>query len=657
MAQSEKVIISVELRDKGVTTGTNKAKDSIDGLTAAQKRLKKAAEEATFQESQQGRELADLQVKAQLAAKANKELAISTMNASKATKEGKTQTGLNNAILVEAGRAASDAQYGMQGMANNIGQLATLMGQHAQTQGGFVASFKTLAGSLLGSGGVLIALQLLISFLPKIQKYFEELTESVDDFNNSLSLSTDNLTLISKKLFDANLPLKERNTLLKVLKKTDKEVYDVLTKGNKTAQEQKDILDKYIESKKKENEQSEIGKKLSEEINKTQEEESKLRDVLSGKAVKDSNFYIRRLKEFEEGTVKSIKGVKENSRAFDALYESEFRRVRSLAEQERGNFQGELDSLLDKRRKFNDKYLELQKEIVSLRSEIGLDEDKRDKSPVEQLYGTMIGDTETSLNALLNAQDEGQNKLIQSRVDWQRRLEEIEEGNRQKRIEKALEFAGKLKEAQNVLGDIAGLATGFIDAEIQAEQAKTVKINNELRERLNNENLSAEERKKIQLKIAGNDAASAKKKDKLAEKQFKIDKALRISGALVETYSSAVRAYASQLIPFDPTSIVRAKIAAGVATGFGLANVAMIAKQKFVPSATSAPALDTGGASSTGAASAQPPSFNIVGSSNINQLSDAISEAEKAPTRTYVVASDVSTAQELDRNIIESASL
>ena len=39
------------------------------------------------------------------------------------------------------------------------------------------------------------------------------------------------------------------------------------------------------------------------------------------------------------------------------------------------------------------------------------------------------------------------------------------------------------------------------------EQNKTNALNNELRERLNNENLSAGERKNIQLKIARNDEA------------------------------------------------------------------------------------------------------------------------------------------------------
>ena len=180
MAQSEKIIISVELKDKGVTTGSKKAKDSIDDLTESAKRLAKAEKELAFQESAEGQKLSELTIKKQLAAKANRDLALATMRTSKATKEGRTQTGLNNAILTEAGRTASDAAYGMQGMANNLGQLATLMSQHAQTQGGFVASFRTLAGSLMGTGGVLIALQLLISFLPQIEKWFKGITNKVN---------------------------------------------------------------------------------------------------------------------------------------------------------------------------------------------------------------------------------------------------------------------------------------------------------------------------------------------------------------------------------------------------------------------------------------------------------------------------------------------
>ena len=52
-----------------------------------------------------------------------------------------------------------------------------------------------------------------------------------------------------------------------------------------------------------------------------------------------------------------------------------------------------------------------------------------------------------------------------------------------------------------------------------------------------------------------------------------------------------------------------------------------------------------------------PPAFNIVGASGESQLADAIGGQSQRPSRSYVVASDVSTAQELDRNIIEGASI
>ena len=52
-----------------------------------------------------------------------------------------------------------------------------------------------------------------------------------------------------------------------------------------------------------------------------------------------------------------------------------------------------------------------------------------------------------------------------------------------------------------------------------------------------------------------------------------------------------------------------------------------------------------------------PPAFNIVGTSGTNQLADAIGGQTQEPVKAFVVASDVSTAQELDRNIIEGASI
>jgi hypothetical protein len=64
------------------------------------------------------------------------------------------------------------------------------------------------------------------------------------------------------------------------------------------------------------------------------------------------------------------------------------------------------------------------------------------------------------------------------------------------------------------------------------------------------------------------------------------------------------------------------------------------------------PTAPTGGGSAP-----QPPAFNIVGASGETQLADAIGSQTQRPARAYVVSNDVTTAQEMDRNIIEGASI
>ena len=62
-------------------------------------------------------------------------------------------------------------------------------------------------------------------------------------------------------------------------------------------------------------------------------------------------------------------------------------------------------------------------------------------------------------------------------------------------------------------------------------------------------------------------------------------------------------------------------------------------------------------APSGGGSAPQPPAFNVVGASGETQLADAIGSQTQRPARAYVVSNDVTTAQEMDRNIIEGASI
>lgn len=70
-------------------------------------------------------------------------------------------------------------------------------------------------------------------------------------------------------------------------------------------------------------------------------------------------------------------------------------------------------------------------------------------------------------------------------------------------------------------------------------------------------------------------------------------------------------------------------------------------------------AISTGGSSgSVGTAqTVQPPDFNIVGSTGVNQLADAIGSTETPIVKAVVVASEVTTQQALDRNTRTSAEL
>jgi hypothetical protein len=67
-----------------------------------------------------------------------------------------------------------------------------------------------------------------------------------------------------------------------------------------------------------------------------------------------------------------------------------------------------------------------------------------------------------------------------------------------------------------------------------------------------------------------------------AQKQaFEQQKAFATVSAIIDTYLAAQKAFTSQIIPGDPSSLFRAQVAAGVAIAVGLARVAVIRSQQF----------------------------------------------------------------------------
>jgi len=140
----------------------------------------------------------------------------------------------------------------------------------------------------------------------------------------------------------------------------------------------------------------------------------------------------------------------------------------------------------------------------------------------------------------------------------------------------------------------------------------------------------------------------AGKSKKQQEKAFKVQKAINIANATIDTYKAATSAFA-----YAPNPIVGAVFAA-IAVAAGIANIAKIAKTKFDAGGDGGSggtvSADSGGG---GTASVMTPQFNIVGNNPLNQLASL----QTQPVRAYVVSGEVSTAQSMDRNRVQNATL
>lgn len=131
-------------------------------------------------------------------------------------------------------------------------------------------------------------------------------------------------------------------------------------------------------------------------------------------------------------------------------------------------------------------------------------------------------------------------------------------------------------------------------------------------------------------------------------------KVLAIASATISTFTSAQKAYESTVaIPFVGPTL--APINAGLAIAAGLKNIQSIVKVK-VPGGGGGGSVSS--SSSFGSGPSQAPNFNVVGNSGVNQLAQTLGgTSEQAPIQAYVVASNVTSAQSMNRNIVTNASL
>ena len=122
-----------------------------------------------------------------------------------------------------------------------------------------------------------------------------------------------------------------------------------------------------------------------------------------------------------------------------------------------------------------------------------------------------------------------------------------------------------------------------------------------------------------------------------------LGKAIALAQVTIDTYTGATKALAQ--------GGVFGYIGAAGIIASGLANARQItATQVPTDPNTTPPAI-----TNTLSQPANPAQFNIVGQSNLNQLAQSIGSQFDRPVRAYVVGGEVTTAQQLERQRVRTA--
>lgn len=260
--------------------------------------------------------------------------------------------------------------------------------------------------------------------------------------------------------------------------------------------------------------------------------------------------------------------------------------------------------------------------------------------------------------------------VIDSETERELRRKEFA-ASEEKDILDRLDLERKVLEEQKIIEEER--LQNKIDSYEKDTQAR-VDAENELKDRLLDIDLAIIENKN---NIREEEEKRSKKE---ADDQLKIDKivadnkkTLLVEGAqaiqgLLKKNSAASKALAAAQVIFDTqqgiTSIFAAKSPEAQLTPFPvkLGQAALVGAKgalalRNILKTNPENGLSGGGTTETsGGATETPPAFNLVGASGVNQIQDSL-QNEQQPIKAFVVSQDVTTAQELDRNIIESASI
>lgn len=650
---NKRILIDIKVTDAQASTNIKKTKEAVDGLAKSTEIL-------------QGR-----------------------------TSKNKATSGLNNTILQETGRLASDAAYGFQGMSNNLGQLVSLFQIAAKNSGGWGAALKDVGKSLTGIGGILIAVQLLISFLPRISAGLSKLINKTTDLDKALKKSSisfaeqiSNLDVYVKKLNDTSTSEEERKNIIKTVNEEYEGLNLNLDENNNLTETSNNNLEIYNTLLRQRAEQEAILSLIQEKavekarmMNSGLLESAGVFNVLKaiGKSILNPFAIVEGITENITGDVselneeinaliKSLKVVapdaketgKELKKAFvagDLDFDNEI--VKSMARVSSSlAFNEELKIKIQS---------ESQKKLARIRQQDFADRQQKrvdaikndeDRAKAQIAVDASIAESQASLNAYLIQIDEEKDRKIN-----QRRVDDITKGSAL--LAKEMESRAEAQKSFEV--SMAENEFNRFDRQKELNDIETANVIKNLELKKNAAIVAGKSTIGIEEQITNATLLNADKKKQINEdeQQAKLDtanfvgqaiiaiagegsavgKAVAVAMATMNTYEAVTAALGAK--PYGPWNIAQAAATAA----FGFLQV------KNILSTPTPGGNSSGGGGAAGGGTVNAPDFNVVGTSETSQLAQAVGGREDSVVRAYVVGSEITSQQELDRKRINTAGL
>lgn len=433
-----------------------------------------------------------------------------------------------------------------------------------------------------------------------------------------------------------------------------------------TAEYRQDAINAYIE------------KSAKERVAKFEEEEQKIRDsikqinrewqeLLKGGDIdeKSNKDKAKAIKDREDAEKEAKRRAEENARKAKADADKRRADAKAQADKDAQEEKARLQKIEDDLKKHQDNVTKLNEEFYR----DNLTDEEREIYDLEKKYADSLATARAYLESDAENAEKHKEQIAQLEEEKFQRLQEIQAKYTEK--ERAEKETAELAEIDSYNAAIEDETLKFEDKMMRLddqlrlineateisedERTELIRKNNEERTRIEKEQADksreiAEQKYNLAMRVVEDTGQLMNSLSALAGEHTAEGKALAIAGAVIDMLSTNI----SIVKGFIETIPGPWGIAASIpAVAANVAN--MMATIKQITAVKIPNTADKGVPVASSPMAMKAPSFNIVGQSSNNQLAETIAGRSNDPIQAYVVSSDVTTAQSLDRNRINNS--